>query len=72
MRTSLLLVTVCAMSLSVSTSIAGLYGDPPDERHPWAVHDLNRERPAIVAPGINPQQDGPPTHPGPVLGLKQF
>jgi len=54
MKTSLLVVTVCAMSLSVSTSFAGLYGDPPDERHPWAVHDLNRERPKIVAPGTNP------------------
>lgn len=30
---------------------AALYGDPPDERHAWAVHDMNRPRPAVVVPG---------------------
>ena len=26
------------------------YGDPPDERHPWAVHDRNRPQPPKVDP----------------------
>lgn len=26
------------------------YGDPPDERHPWAVHDPNRPQPKRVEP----------------------
>ena len=27
------------------------YGDPPDARHPWAVHDQNRPQPPRVEPG---------------------
>lgn len=27
------------------------YGDPPDETHPWAVHDQNRPQAKIVTPG---------------------
>jgi hypothetical protein len=27
------------------------YGDPPDETHPWAVHDMNRPQPPKVEPG---------------------
>ena len=27
------------------------YGDPPDERHPWCIHDWNRPQPARVEPG---------------------
>jgi hypothetical protein len=26
------------------------YGDPPDDRHPWAVHDWNRPQPPRVEP----------------------
>lgn len=26
-------------------------GDPPDEHHPWAVHDINRPQPPLVVPG---------------------
>ncbi|MBI5397786.1 MAG: DUF1080 domain-containing protein [Verrucomicrobia bacterium] len=26
------------------------YGDPPDDRHPWAIHDQNRPQPKVVAP----------------------
>ncbi len=31
-----------------TTALAGLYGDTPDELHAWAVHDMNRPRPAVV------------------------
>lgn len=27
------------------------FGDPPDEHHPWAVHDINRPQPPLVEPG---------------------
>jgi hypothetical protein len=27
------------------------YGDPPDDHHPWAVHDQNRPQPPRVEPG---------------------
>ncbi len=29
------------------------YGDPPDETHPWAIHDHNRPQPPVVTPGKN-------------------
>jgi len=48
-----MVAAVCTL-LSSSTSFARLYGDPPDAKHPWQVHDLRRARPAIVAPGKNP------------------
>ncbi|MCX7818021.1 MAG: DUF1080 domain-containing protein [Kiritimatiellae bacterium] len=37
-------------------SFAALYGDPPDDRHAWAVHDMNRPRPPVVSPGAAPGQ----------------
>jgi len=37
---------VCA-----AASAAAFYGDPPDEQHPWAVHDGNRPQPKVVTPG---------------------
>lgn len=30
------------------------YGDPPDEHHPWAVHDMNRPQPPVVVPAKQP------------------
>jgi hypothetical protein len=27
------------------------YGDPPDDHHPWAIHDRNRPQPKRVEPG---------------------
>lgn len=38
------------------------YGDPPDDRHPWAIHDQNRPQPAVVTPGTfsTPAQPGKP------------
>ena len=32
---------------------AGLYGDVPDAKHAWSVHDLNRPKPAKVEVGAN-------------------
>jgi hypothetical protein len=38
------------------------YGDPPDDHHPWAVHDRNRPQPKVVTPGTfsSPEQPGKP------------
>ena len=38
------------------------YGDPPDDHHPWAVHDRNRPQPKVVTPGTfsTPEQPGKP------------
>lgn len=35
------------------------YGDPPDETHPWAIHDMNRPQPPRVEPGTFSTQDQP-------------
>lgn len=48
---------VVAMQLLAVPAVLGagsgpvFYGDPPDERHPWAVHDRNRPEPKRVTPG---------------------
>lgn len=38
------------------------YGDPPDDHHPWAVHDGNRPLPKVVTPGTfsTPDKAGKP------------
>ena len=35
---------------SPTVAWAGLYGDTPDAKHAWAVHDYNRPKPAKVEP----------------------
>lgn len=47
-------VSIIASTLVATNSLAALYGDPPDKRHAWQVHDTRREAPAIVAPGAQP------------------
>ena len=34
-----------------AASAPAFYGDPPDEHHPWGVHDGNRPQPKVVTPG---------------------
>jgi hypothetical protein len=38
-------------SVRAASSAPAFYGDPPDEHHPWAVHDRNRPQPPVVTPG---------------------
>ncbi len=38
-----------ALSAASSTGNA-FYGDPPDDHHPWAVHDPNRPQPKVITP----------------------
>ena len=45
-----------AAGLCACTTFAGLYGDTPDAKHAWAVHDWNRPKPVKVTaePGLPP------------------
>jgi len=51
-----------ALTLSAASTGPRFYGDPPDDHHPWAVHDGNRPEPLRVTPGSfsSPAQPGKP------------
>jgi len=42
------------LSLSAPLASAQFNGSPPDDNHPWAVHDHNRPQPPRVEPGKTP------------------
>lgn len=44
MKTALVILSVVSPVLA----LAGLYGDTPDAKHAWAVHDMNRPKPSKV------------------------
>jgi hypothetical protein len=44
-------------------------GDPPDDNHPWAVHDRNRPLPPVVTPGTFSTQDKPGKPPSDAIVL---
>ncbi len=52
------------LSTSILSAAFGqvFYGDPPDDQHPWAIHDQNRPKPPVVTPGTfsTPEQAGKP------------
>jgi hypothetical protein len=47
------LAAAFALALPVLGASSGprFYGDPPDDHHPWAVHDGNRAQPPRLTPG---------------------
>ncbi len=53
---SVLLLAVPAFGAASTGS--PFYGDPPDDRHPWCIHDWNRPQPPRVEPG--PMKPCPP------------
>lgn len=59
--TSLLFSTTFV--LSAASTGPRFYGDPPDEHHPWAVHDGNRPEPKRVTPGTFSSAAQPGTPP---------
>ncbi len=74
MKCLLLLSMVSSLFTVVSTAraasgIPAFYGDPPDEHHPWAVHDPNRPQPNVVAPGTFSTQQQPGKPPSDALVL---
>lgn len=48
---TVLALSLCALPVGAQSPF---YGDPPDETHPWAVHDQNRPQPPRVEPGKTP------------------
>jgi hypothetical protein len=68
MKVSAVLVAFGAVLAMASASYAAastgspFYGDPPDDIHPWAIHDQNRPQPKVVTPGTfsTPEQPGKP------------
>ena len=42
------MITASAMLASM-TAVAAIYGDVPDARHAWSVHDMNRPNPVKVS-----------------------
>ncbi len=50
------MVAAMAVGTAAGAVFAGLYGDTPDAKHAWAVHDMNRPHPAKVTaePGKAP------------------
>jgi len=56
MKQAKTLMAALAMGTAASAVFAGLYGDTPDARHAWSVHDMNRPRPPVITvePGKAP------------------
>jgi hypothetical protein len=57
--------TAAALVLSFASAAFAdgpFYGDPPDETHPWSIHDPNRPQPPLVTPGTfsSAEQPGKP------------
>jgi hypothetical protein len=56
MKTRILFMTLPPLLLATTGHGAAstgtpFYGDPPDQHHPWAIHDRNRPQPKRVEPG---------------------
>ena len=50
---------LCSASSVNAASAPAFYGDPPDDHHPWAVHDGNRPQPKVVTAGTFSSQAEP-------------
>ena len=48
------MTVVGAAVVAAGSVFAGLYGDTPDAKHAWAVHDRNRPKPHKVEPAAQP------------------
>jgi hypothetical protein len=51
-KTFLILTVTLATKIALVAKSA-FFGDPPDNHHPWAVHDHNRPLPPVVTPAAN-------------------
>ena len=51
MKKLFIATAVAGISASLFAAGHGLYGDTPDAKHAWAVHDWNRPKPVKVEPG---------------------
>ena len=48
------MMVVGAAMVAAGSAFAGVYGDTPDAKHAWAVHDWNRPKPHKVTPAEKP------------------
>ena len=46
-------VLTFGVAFAAGRALAGLYGDTPDAKHAWCVHDCNRPNPVKVAPAVS-------------------
>ncbi|MEI8291505.1 MAG: DUF1080 domain-containing protein [Verrucomicrobiota bacterium] len=44
------LAILASGTIQAANTGKAFYGDPPDDRHPWAIHDRNRPQPPRVEP----------------------
>jgi len=66
LRPAATVISLCSLAITATPVLAdqAFYGDPPDDTHPWAVHDMNRPQPPLVTPGsfsTNEQPGRPPS-----------
>ena len=60
--TGIFALLLFALAGQAANTGSAFYGDPPDDHHPWAIHDRNRPQPKLVAPGTasTPAEPGKP------------
>ncbi len=68
-RTALVALSALPCLLQAANTGSPFYGDPPDEHHPWAVHDQNRPQPVRVEPGTPSSQEQPGKPPSDAIVL---
>jgi hypothetical protein len=58
---SCIILPLLALPASILAANTGnaFYGDPPDDTHPWGIHDRNRPQPPLVTPGSFSSQEQP-------------
>ncbi|MBN8460278.1 MAG: DUF1080 domain-containing protein [Verrucomicrobia bacterium] len=64
-------VPLCVWMVGTAPVFAdgAFYGDPPNETHPWAIHDMNRPQPPRVEPGTPSTQEQPGKPPSDAIVL---
>lgn len=66
---TLLLSAPALLSTVIANTGSPFYGAPPDDQHPWAVHDRNRPQPPRVEPGTFSSQEQPGKPPSDAIVL---
>jgi Domain of Unknown Function (DUF1080) len=62
-------LTMTSLTFAAGSTGNAFYGDPPDDHHPWAVHDPNRPQPKLVTPGTYSTQEQPGKPPSDAIVL---
>ena len=52
-------LALASVGYAAGSTGSPFYGDPPDDHHPWAIHDQNRPQPKLVTPGTFSMQEQP-------------